>query len=344
MPRFGALAALASVALACGSEPTPRGAPLDAAQLWAPGVAPLEQALTFARRGGDVLGVRAVSGAAVQAVVLASEGDAIALLEARGAEALRAEIAAGPVVSVPLAELGLPADFTAAHIAGGANFAAHGSEVGVEEPFLFPKRVVPTTWSSEVPPGTRLDYEIELCFVALRVLRRPEDAEGQLGLLACNDFTDRWTLAKGMLRGGEMGTAGFADGKSQPGFLPVGAFLVVPRDLDSFLPQLALELWVNGEHRQQGRADQMIWSHREMLARAFGMAEREFHYQDGTVTLLGEGEEIAVRSLLLSGTPEGVIFRATNLWRGSLYLQPGDEVAARVTWLGALRNRVVDRP
>jgi 2-keto-4-pentenoate hydratase/2-oxohepta-3-ene-1,7-dioic acid hydratase in catechol pathway len=35
-----------------------------------------------------------------------------------------------------------------------------------------------------------------------------------------------------------------------------------------------------------------------------------------------------------------VIFRLTNLWRGSLYLQPGDEVVARATGLGALRNRV----
>jgi 2-keto-4-pentenoate hydratase/2-oxohepta-3-ene-1,7-dioic acid hydratase in catechol pathway len=339
-----ALPAALAVLLACGGEVAqPDAEPLDPAHLFAPGVAPLDAALTFARRGDTVLGVRAVAGESVSAVVLPGARDPLALLEAQGADALRAEIAAGVPEAVPLAELGVPLDLGERHVAGGANFAAHGSEVGVDEPFLFPKWVAPTAWNSDVPGAARLDYEVEVCFVALRALRRPEDAEGALGLLACNDFTDRFALVKGLLRGGEMGTAGFADAKGQPGFLPVGAFLVVPRDLDAFLADVELALWVNGAPRQRGHVRQMVWPWREMLSRAFAQRARDFRYRGGTVRLLADDGSLAARSLLLSGTPEGVIFRATNLWRGSLYLQPGDEVIAQVRWLGALRNRIAAR-
>jgi 2-keto-4-pentenoate hydratase/2-oxohepta-3-ene-1,7-dioic acid hydratase in catechol pathway len=333
---------VAALALGCGALPE-AGERLDAAALWG-SVAPPEQALTFARRdtpgGRELLLVRAIEGERVAAVVVPGADDPIDALEQQGADALRALALHGERVSVPLADLGVPADLGDRHVAAGTNFREHGEEVGVETPFLFPKLVAPTPWASEVPAAARLDYEVELCFVALRPLASESDVPGAFGVLLCNDFTDRWTLAKGMLGRGEMGTRGFADAKGRAGFLPVGPFLVVPRALDAWLAGVTLELWVNGALRQRAPATDMIWPLPELVERTFAWRERPYRHAGGSVSLLPDGRTLPARTLVLSGTPGGVIFRLANLWRGGVYLQPGDEVVARATGLGALRNRV----
>jgi 2-keto-4-pentenoate hydratase/2-oxohepta-3-ene-1,7-dioic acid hydratase in catechol pathway len=333
---------LAALVLGCGAAPE-SGEPLDPSALWG-SLAPPEQALTFARRmgpgGRELLLVTGIERERVAAWVVPGAVDPITALEREDAAAVLARAQHGVRVSVPVAELGLPADLGERHVAAGTNFRAHGEEVGVETPFLFPKLVAPTPWASEVPAAARLDYEVELCFVALRPLASGSDVPGAFGVLLCNDFTDRWTLAKGMLGRGEMGTRGFADAKGRPGFLPVGPFLVVPRDLDAWLAGVTLELWVNGLLRQRAPATDMVWPLPELAERAFAWRERPYRHAGGSVSLLPDGRTLAARTLVLSGTPGGVIFRLANLWRGSLYLQPGDEVVARATGLGALRNRV----
>jgi 2-keto-4-pentenoate hydratase/2-oxohepta-3-ene-1,7-dioic acid hydratase in catechol pathway len=335
----------AALALACGAAPEPAER-LDPATLWG-AVAPPEEALSFARRDGpggrELLLVTGIERERVAALVVPGADDPITALAREDAAALLARAQHGLRVSVPLAELGLPADLGERHVAAGTNFRAHGDEVGVEEPFLFPKLVAPTSWTSEVPAAARLDYEVELCFVALRPLASAADASavpGAFGVLLCNDFTDRWTLAKGMLGPGEIGTRGFADAKGRPGFLPVGPLLVVPRDLERFLAGITLELWVNGALRQRAPATDMIWPLPELVARAFAVRARPHRHAGGQVSLLPDGQTLPARTLVLSGTPGGVIFRLANLWRAGLYLQPGDEVVARATGLGALRNRV----
>jgi 2-keto-4-pentenoate hydratase/2-oxohepta-3-ene-1,7-dioic acid hydratase in catechol pathway len=337
-----ALLAAAAACLACGAGPA-EGPPLDEGALWGP-VAPLERALTFARLEGpdgpELLLVRGVEGDHALAVPLPEADDPIALLERSDAAALRARAAGAAPVPVPLAALGVPAALGAVHVAAGANFRAHGDEVGVEEPFLFPKPVAPTAWASPVPAAARLDYEVELCFVALQPLASAAEAPGRFGVLLCNDFTDRWTLMKGLLGPGEMGTRGFADGKGRPGFLPVGAFLVVPDDLDAFLASVTLELWVNGRRRQHAAATDMIWDLPALVAQSFAGRERAYRHAGGTRSILPRPDGIPARALVLSGTPGGVIFAPSNVWRGGLYLQPGDEVVARADGLGALRNRV----
>jgi 2-keto-4-pentenoate hydratase/2-oxohepta-3-ene-1,7-dioic acid hydratase in catechol pathway len=324
--------------LACGAPPGPREA-LDETTLWS-AIAPPAQALTFARRGRELLLVESIDAGRVDAAVLAGAEDPIELLTRMDAAAVRRAAQTSPRVSVPFAELGLPVDLGAVHVAGGANFREHGDEVGRDEPFLFPKLVQPTPFASEVPSAARLDYEVELCFVALRGLESAADVKGRFGVLLCNDFTDRWTLAKGMLRPGEMGTRGFADGKGRPGFLPVGPFLVVPDDLDAFLAGVTLELWVNGGLRQRSAVSEMIWDLSTLVERSFAGRDVAYHHAGSTRSILPAQEGIPARTLVLSGTPGGVIFQLSTLWRGSLYLRPGDEVVARATGLGALRNRV----
>jgi 2-keto-4-pentenoate hydratase/2-oxohepta-3-ene-1,7-dioic acid hydratase in catechol pathway len=300
-------------------------------------------ALTFARRtreaGGELLLVRSVARDQVEAVVVPDADDPLAALAVPGREALRAAVTTGVPVRIPLAELGLPLDLGDRHVAAGANFREHGDEVGVEEPFLFPKLVAPTPWASDVGHVARLDYEVELCFAALRPVVAVDDLRGAFGLLLCNDFTDRWTLVKGMLGPGEMGTRGFADGKGAAGSLPVGPFLVVPEDLDGFLAGVALELFVNGELRQRAPATDMIWPLAEIVSRALADDGRRYRYAGGEVTLL-EGETLPPRTLVLSGTPGGVIFGFGNFWRSGAYLQPEDLVIARASGLGVVRSRI----
>jgi 2-keto-4-pentenoate hydratase/2-oxohepta-3-ene-1,7-dioic acid hydratase in catechol pathway len=324
--------------LGCGAAPEVRER-LDESRLWGD-VAPLGEALTFARRGRELLLVQAVADGRVEAVALPEADDPIALLERTTAAELRAAVVVRPRVSVALVELGLPAELGAVHVAAGANFREHGDEVGVDEPFLFPKLVQPTPYASDVPSAARLDYEVELCFVALRPLASAADVPGRFGVLLCNDFTDRWTLVKGMLAPGEMGTRGFADAKGRAGFLPVGPFLVVPDDLDAFLAGVTLELWVNGALRQRSPARAMIWDLPTLVERSFAWRERVYHHAGGERSILPAAGGIPAGTLVLSGTPGGVVFAPSNVWRGSLYLQPGDEVVARANGLGALQSRV----
>jgi 2-keto-4-pentenoate hydratase/2-oxohepta-3-ene-1,7-dioic acid hydratase in catechol pathway len=122
----------------------------------------------------------------------------------------------------------------------------------------------------------------------------------------------------------------------------VGPFLVVPDDLEAFLAGVTLELWVNGSRRQQSPARAMIWDLPMLVERSFAWRERAYRHAGGARSILPAADGIPARTLVLSGTPGGVIFAPSNLWRGSLYLQPGDEVVAGATGLGALRNRVAD--
>jgi 2-keto-4-pentenoate hydratase/2-oxohepta-3-ene-1,7-dioic acid hydratase in catechol pathway len=333
-----ALAVAFAFGTGCGGAPE-AGEPLDPAALWG-AVAPLDEALTFARRGRELLLVTGIERERVTALVVPGADDPITALASEDADALRLRAQHGLRVSVPFGELGLPADLGAVHVAAGTNFREHGEEVGVDEPFLFPKVVQPTPWNADVPAAARLDYEVELCFVALRPLGSAADVPGRFGVLLCNDFTDRWTLVKGLLGPGEMGTRGFADAKGRAGCLPVGPFLVVPDDLDAFLAGVTLELWVNGALRQRSPASAMIWDLPALVERSFAWRERAYRHAGGTRSILPAPDGIPARALVLSGTPGGVIFQPRNLWRGSLYLQPGDEVAARAGGLGALQSRV----
>jgi 2-keto-4-pentenoate hydratase/2-oxohepta-3-ene-1,7-dioic acid hydratase in catechol pathway len=333
-----ALGLALAVGAGCGAAPE-AGERLDPAALWG-GIVPLEQGLTFARRGRELLLVTGIERERVTALVVPEADDPITALASEDAHTLLSRAQHGLRASVPLAELGLPADLGAVHVAAGTNFREHGEEVGVDEPFLFPKLVQPTPWNAEVPAAARLDYEVELCFVALRPLASAADVAGRFGVLLCNDFTDRWTLVKGLLGPGEMGTRGFADAKGRPGFLPVGPFLVVPHDLDAFLAGVTLELWVNGALRQRSPASAMIWDLATLVERSFAWRERAYRHAGGARSILPAPDGIPARALVLSGTPGGVIFQPSNVWRGSLYLQPGDEVTARASGLGALQSRV----
>ena len=49
---------------------------------------------------------------------------------------------------------------------------------------------------------------------------------------------------------------------------------------------------------------------------------------------------ITPRTLILTGTAGGVVFKPMNIWRQGLYLQRGDVVRTEASYLGVLQNTV----
>lgn len=318
------------------------GDPLDALVIAAPG-----EALTLARldaRGGARVVLVASAGPDGLSVVdlEAAFGrpfaDAVEAFTVLGFDALARAASGAPTLRASFEELVMPLDPAYPHIAAGTNFRAHAREVGREEgPFLFPKLSHATAWNADVPDRRRLDYEAEICAVTLTAHTASRPA--RLGYLLCNDFTDRWTLVRDIDFDAPMGTTGFPDGKGGDGMLPVGPLLVIPRDANAFYRDLTFELYVDGALRQRASGEQMIWSPSDIAARALEDCDVEYHRREGPVALT-DCAGIPRGTLLLTGTPGGVMFHPLTLWSKQAYLGPGDEVITVSNHLGVVRNRI----
>ncbi len=327
-------------------DETLEGDPLARVRIASPAVA-----WTFARTRGPLsetsqsrtLLVTEASRDGVEAVDLGAAlgrpvGDPLELLAAGRLDELPRVVETSPRIRVAWSRLGLPFEAAPRQIAAGTNFAAHAEEVGHEgDPFLFPKLSRATAWSSQAAPGTRLDYEAELCAVTLSDHGRERPAP--LGFVLCNDFTERWTLVREMDFDLPMGLTGFPEGKGGPGRLPIGPLLVVPRSPADFHERVELELYVNDALRQRASAGLMIWSPREILDRALADCETPYQLRDETIRI-SDCERIPAGTLILTGTPAGVLFHPLSLWNAAAYLRSGDEVVTVGTHLGVLRNEV----
>ncbi|MEM7081036.1 MAG: fumarylacetoacetate hydrolase family protein [Pseudomonadota bacterium] len=304
-------------------------------------LAPAELAFTLARSNdGHVLLVTAITAQGINGVNLSALKpgltDAVAAWQHFGADGLDALWEQANFASAFTA-LDLPVDVDAPHIAAGTNYQAHAEEVGHDDdPFLFPKLSDATPWNAYVERGARLDFEVELCMITLSAHTRAQVA--RLGLLLCQDFTDRWVLVRDIDTSSAMGISGFPSGKGGPTRLPVGAFLVIPRDAELYR-EIELRAYVNRGLRQSARADKMIWPPSEIVANAMQGCQRQYRNGDRPVRL-DVCEQVDERTLLLTGTPEGVIFNLPNLWNPFVYLGPGDEVISSATFLGVLQNRI----
>jgi 2,4-diketo-3-deoxy-L-fuconate hydrolase len=340
-------------------------------------VAPVGEALTFARSRGILYGVTRYEDGSIEGVDLTSlfgSDDAIRVVGERGYDAIAAAVAsAAPenVRRVSVGDLERPIDATARNIALGTNYPEHAKDAGTTRPFLFPKIVEPGRSGDEVSVrGGLLDYEVEIAVVPLQPLA-PGETPALLGLVLANDFTDRETLMQVVDRSDIESGVGFTTGKSFPGYLPIGDLFVVPRDWSSFVPTLDLRLYVDGRLRQHSAASEMVWDTARMLG--------EIHARKGTTWehrgeryALFDGDAIPAGTLILSGTPHGTVFdgmpwRAMAAgvlrWLGGgwdrsvpeqviaayadaareakAYLQPGQEVRIVVPKLGQLRSKVV---
>jgi 2-keto-4-pentenoate hydratase/2-oxohepta-3-ene-1,7-dioic acid hydratase in catechol pathway len=195
----------------------------------------------------------------------------------------------------------------------GKNYRAHAQEFGGEppkEPLLFlkpPSSLLDPDGVIALPTAElskRIDHEAELALVIGKRAHRADEEEAReaiFGLTVAGDITARdlqakdgqWTRAKGM-----------------DTFCPVGPVIVAGLDPAG----LSIRCTVNGELRQNGSADDMIFKAATIIAFA------------SEVMTLEPGD------LVLTGTPSGV---------GPLVA--GDALLIEIPGIGALRLRVEQR-
>lgn len=197
----------------------------------------------------------------------------------------------------------------------GRNYAAHAIEMGHdpdrEAPFFFQKNPNNLDPSGEFPyPAHSQDvhHEAEM-LVALKSGGRDIPVSGALS------HVYGYGLALDMTRRdlqGEMKKAGrpWEIGKAFENSAPCGP--VFPAEQVGHLTEGRVTLNVNGELRQDGDLNQMIWKVPEMIA------------------YLSQYFELAAGDVILSGTPSGV---------GPV--QVGDVVDMSIEGLGALTVKVV---
>lgn len=340
-------------------------------------IAPLAEALTFARyaKQGQIHLLRVeryrdgkVMGLDLEGLLSTETRDPVSAFHAMGYEQLSS--LHGDRIEVPADSLLLPFDGTDSQIAAGVNYPEHGKEVQVRESFLFPKQVRATAFNAQVPARDHLlDYEVELGFVALEPIRR-DTAPQYLGLVLASDYTDRAALMRHMRLTDVSSGEGFTQGKSQAGSMPIGNLLVIPRDYERFYRNLQLQLWHNGHLRQDARPGEMTWDVQRILQESFAREGRHWTWNGVPVALPVAQATIPARTLILSGTPGGVIFEPPTTrqlflglseWLFTLkwahpqhviepflresyasgrYLQPGDSVVMRAERLGLIQNTV----
>jgi fumarylpyruvate hydrolase len=197
----------------------------------------------------------------------------------------------------------------------GRNYAAHAVEMGhdpdKDPPFFFQKNPdnLDTSGTFPYPPASNdVHYEIEM-MVALESGGRDIPVEKALdcvyGYGVALDMTrrDLQGKAKDMGRPWEVG-------KAFESSAPCSA--LVPAAVTGHPKEGAIWLDLNGERRQTGDLNQMIWKVPEMIS-----------YLSGLFTL-------AAGDIILSGTPSGV---------GAV--KRGDVLEGHVDGIGGLKVRVV---
>lgn len=205
-------------------------------------------------------------------------------------------------------------------IAVGLNYADHAKETGSpipQEPILFnklPNCIVGPDDDVMVPKGsTKLDYEIEIAFVIGKRARyvAEKDAQAHIaGYCICNDISERAFQAE---RGGQ-----WMKGKCAETFGPLGPWLVTTDEIAN-VQKLAMALDVNGQRRQTGSTETMIFGINYLL-----------HYITQFM-VLEPGDVVT------TGTPPGVALGM----KPPVWLKPGDTMTLKIEGLGQQNGKVV---
>ncbi|WP_432838241.1 fumarylacetoacetate hydrolase family protein [Dactylosporangium sp. CA-092794] len=344
-------------------------------------------ALTFARvdtgHGPTVLAVTKYNGGTITGVdINAAAGTAftepIAAFNRLGYAAIQAIASdtSRPRVTTKASDTLTSLDTHSHHVGIGTNYIEHQAEATIEEPFVFPKIAAPTDSDEPLRAGTHglLDYEVELGIVALNDITTQTGIPEHLGLVLSNDWTDRELLVNQIEVDNLTSGAGFTNAKSQPGFLSTGDLFVIPADWESYYKQLQLDLFVNGDLRQRAHPSNLIWDVRTMIEKVLAAGDRTWD-SDGVPTHLTAQPGVIPRGTILqTGTPEGVVYRAPDTrqrflgfmeWAGSfgtnadsivdsalkvyvreaheanVYLKPGDQIVTRAEGLGQIFTTII---
>jgi 2-keto-4-pentenoate hydratase/2-oxohepta-3-ene-1,7-dioic acid hydratase in catechol pathway len=202
----------------------------------------------------------------------------------------------------------------------GLNYRKHAEESNMpipEYPILFNKfhNTIAAHQDVILLPfhAQQVDYEAELGIVIGKTAKRVTKEEALtyvFGYCAANDLsardlqfrTNQWLL-----------------GKCCDGFCPVGPYLVTADEVEN--PNaLGIRTYVNGEIRQDSNTSDMI-----------------FHC-DELVSYISQYMTLQPGDIILTGTPEGVIFGYPK--EQQVWLKDGDEVTVEIDQLGRLTNRM----
>jgi 2-keto-4-pentenoate hydratase/2-oxohepta-3-ene-1,7-dioic acid hydratase in catechol pathway len=177
--------------------------------------------------------------------------------------------------------------------------------VGPDEPVVYPEHLT-----------EELDYELELAVVIAKDGKwfGPGEAEEYIaGYTIFNDITARDIQRR------EMESGVFSFCKAIDTFCPLGPWIVTPDEIAD-PHDLAMELRVNGEPRQESHSGRMSVTIPEIIA----------HYSP-----LG----YSAGDVVSTGTVSGVAGFSEDA--ASLYLKPGDVIECEIERIGVLRNPVV---
>ena len=160
--------------------------------------------------------------------------------------------------------------------------------------------------------SAKWDYEAEVAVVIGKRCRSVSKAEALdcvFGYFLANDVSQRDLQRR---HGGQ-----WLKGKSIDGTMPLGPYIVTGDELD--VPEITLELALNGETMQSAKLKQMAFPIAELIAElSFGMT-------------------LEVGDVIITGTPAGI----GNAREPAIFLKAGDEMVVSATGLGTLRNRIV---
>ena len=179
--------------------------------------------------------------------------------------------------------------------------------VGPDEPVIYPEHLT-----------EELDYELELAVVLAKPGKwfTPEEAMDYVGgYVIFNDITAR------DIQRGEMRSGVFSFCKAIDTFCPLGPWIVTPDEVPD-PHDLAMQLRVNGEVRQESHSGRMSVTIPEILSNFSGLT-----YSAGDV--------------LSTGTVSGVAGFKSPEERARLYLKPGDVIEAEIDRIGVLRSPVI---
>ena len=217
--------------------------------------------------------------------------------------------------------LGSPSPRPRQILAIGLNYSAHAAESGFEQPEklppVFTKFVSALTGpctTVELPEGGHTDWEVELTVVIGKQGHRVAAADAWdhvAGVTAAQDLSERVTQLEGP-------APQFGFGKSFPGFLPVGPYLVTPDELPD-RDAVDLSCDIDGEVMQSGNTRDLIFPVAELIE---GLSR---------VVTLYPGD------LILTGTPDGIGAGRTP----QRFLQDGEVLTSRIAGIGELRQTFV---
>jgi 2-keto-4-pentenoate hydratase/2-oxohepta-3-ene-1,7-dioic acid hydratase in catechol pathway len=274
---------------------------------------PLGQERPGVLRGDEVVDVSGIV-PDFDAVFFAGGGPQALGVEVEG----RSDLPVHPAASIP--RWGAPIARPGKVVCIGLNYAVHAQESGMalpEEPVVFfkaPSTVVGPDDDVLIPVGgTKTDWEVELGVVIGspgRYLDSVQEAPSIIaGYCVSHDVSERSFQLE---RGGQ-----WVKGKSCETFNPLGPWLVTPDEVPD-PQQLGLHLAVNGEARQDGSTDSMIFPVAEIV-----------HY-------LSQFMVLEPGDLINTGTPPGVGMGM----QPPQYLREGDVVELTIEGLGRQRQHV----